>query len=162
MTVVKTVKRDPIFLVLLSLTAFAILMQSVWAGAFERHGGGHSYDDNWVRVHDWGARAAILLAILSTVVAGLRLRNRRGLWIGSGLLAALLIVESYIGGLVHENTHTNLSLIHFPLALALISLTVWLLTQALRTPGVVRGGPEQPKTNVAAVAGRPANSLKSS
>jgi heme A synthase len=120
--------RSPRYSALIGLSALAILLQGLWAGLFVREG--KDYQQSWVDVHARGADIAILLAIAATVVAVLKLRNRRDLVFGSGALVVLLVVESYIGGLIGD--HSGLTAVHFPLAMALLGLAVWLPLRATR------------------------------
>lgn len=115
-------ETSPAFTVLVGLTSLAILLQGVWAGMFIREGRDNS--SSWVLVHDWGARTAFVLAAVATLVAFRKLRHRRDLVIGSGVLAVLLFVESYVGGEIGNTP--GLQSIHFPLAIALMGLAVWL------------------------------------
>jgi hypothetical protein len=50
--------------------------------------------------------------------------------LGSAVFTLLLVVEAYLGGLVGE--HSRLQAIHFPLAMALLGLAVWLPLRASR------------------------------
>jgi hypothetical protein len=120
--------HDPLYSALIGLAAVAILLQALWAGIFIRSG--KANDAHWVEVHARGADVAIGLAILALVVAVWRLRTRRDLIIGSAVFVVLLIAEAYIGGLI--GNHEALEVIHFPLALALMGLAVWLPLQARR------------------------------
>ena len=94
----------------------------MWAGLFAQEG--KDYKQSWVDVHSGGADVAILLAVAATVVAVWKLRDRRDLVFGSGALAVLLGVESYIGSLI--SAHSGVTAVHFPLAMALMGLAVWL------------------------------------
>ena len=123
-----TRSRSTLFSVLVGLTSLAILLQAVWAGMFIREG--QADNDHWVEVHARGADVAIVLAVLATAVALWRLRSRPDLVIGSAALAVLLVLEAYLGGLVGD--HQGLEVIHFPLALALMGLAVWLPLRARR------------------------------
>ena len=82
-------------------------------------------------VHARGADVAILLAIAATVVAVLKLRQRRDLVLGSGALVVLLVIEAYIGGLISD--HSGLTAVHIPLAMGLMGLSVWLPFRATRS-----------------------------
>lgn len=128
MTVTAPAARSagPLFSALVGLASLAVLLQGVWAGMFVREG--RKDDNTWVEVHSRGADVAILLAILAAVVAIARLRARRDLLVGSIALVVLLVVESYIGGVVGD--HNALEVIHFPLAMALLALSVWLPVRA--------------------------------
>lgn len=121
-----TRRRSPLFSVLIGLTSLTILLQAVWAGIFIREG--QDNNDRWVNVHARGADVAIILALLAVAVAIWQLRSRRDLIIGAIALAVLLIVEAYIGGLIGD--HQAVEAIHFPLALALTGLAVWLPLRA--------------------------------
>jgi heme A synthase len=61
-----------------------------------------------------------------------RLRSRRDLWLGSGLLTALLVLESYIGGLIRDDGKDTLTAVHVPLAMAVLALAIWLPVRAGR------------------------------
>jgi heme A synthase len=117
-----------LFGTLVGLASLAILLQAVWAGIFIRQGG--AYDGFWVTVHARGAEVAIALALGAAVVAFLRLRARRDLVVGSATLVVLLALEAFIGGEVYD--HPGLQVVHFPLALALMALAVWLPLRARR------------------------------
>jgi hypothetical protein len=118
--------RSALFSVLIGLASLAILLQGVWAEIFIRSG--KADDKHWVDVHARGAEVAILLAVLALIVAVMRLRARRDLVAGSAALVVLLVVEAYIGGLI--GSHEALEVIHFPLALALVGLAVWIPLRA--------------------------------
>ena len=120
--------RSPLYSSLIGLAALAILLQGLWAGLFAHEG--KDYKQSWVDVHARGADVAILLAIAATVVAVLKLRERRDLIIGSGALVVLLVIEAYVGGLIGD--HSGLTAVHFPLAMALMGLSVWLPLRATR------------------------------
>ena len=93
-------------------------------------GKGGQYQDAWVEVHAHGAEVATLLALVTTVVAFLRLRPHRELWIGSAVLTVLLGLELYLGGLVSEERSRAAAAVHVPLALAIMSIAVWLPLRA--------------------------------
>jgi heme A synthase len=83
-------------------------------------------------VHARGADVAVVLALLAIVAAVVRLRSRRDLWLGSGLLTALLVAESYIGGLIRDDGKDTLTAVHVPLAMAVLALAMWLPVRAAR------------------------------
>ncbi len=126
--------RSPVFSALIGLCAVTVLLQGVWAGIFLEHDGKRDDSSSWIDVHARGADVAIVLAIAATVWALVKLRSRRDLWLGSGLLTVLLIVESYIGGLIRDQGKDTLTAVHVPLAMALIGLVVWLPLRARREP----------------------------
>jgi heme A synthase len=126
--------RDPLYASVIGLTSLVILLQGLWAGLFIREGkdfDASSAQANWVEVHDWGARIAIVLAVVSLLVAVLRLRGRKDLLAGTGALLAVLLLEAYIGGEIGD--HASWPAVHIPLAMALMALSVWLPTRAVRS-----------------------------
>ncbi|HET8602163.1 MAG TPA: hypothetical protein VFL99_17705 [Segeticoccus sp.] len=125
--------RDRLYSALIGLTALLVLLQGLWAGLFIREG--KSFDASaaqarWVEVHDVGARAAIILAAVSFVVALWRLRSRKELLVGTGVLVLLLMLEAYIGGEIGNKP--SWPSIHIPLGMALMALSVWLPFRAAR------------------------------
>jgi heme A synthase len=119
-----------LFSALIGLAAVAVLLQGLWAGIFLEHDGKRDAASSWIDVHARGADVAILLAVLATLVALVKLRHRRDLVIGSGFLALLLVAESYLGGLIRDSGKDTLTAVHVPLAMALMSLVVWLPLRA--------------------------------
>lgn len=118
-----------LYTAVIGLASLAVLLQGLWAGLFVHEG--KDYTDSWVSVHARGADVAILLAAVATVIGFVRLRERRELWIGAAALTVLLVLEAYLGGLI--GAHSNVTVIHFPLAMALMGLAVWLPVRAART-----------------------------
>ena len=129
-TAARTDVRSVLFNVLLGLTALAVLLQAVWAGIFLQHDGERDAASKWIDVHARGGEIAIVLALLTTIVALVRLRQRKDLWIGSAALTVLLVVESYIGGLIRDDSKDTLTAVHIPLAMAIMALVVWLPLRA--------------------------------
>lgn len=123
--------------VLAGLATVAILLQGLWAGLFLRGASGGGTD--WVDVHARGGEVALVLVVLATVVAFIRVRHRRELWLGGAALAALLVVEAYLGGLIHDQDKENLTAVHVPLAMAIMGLAVWLFVRS-RRPVPARAG----------------------
>jgi hypothetical protein len=114
--------------VLIGLSTLVVLLQGLWAGLFVHEG--QDYDDSWVSVHARGADLAIGLALIATVVAIVKLRSRLDLVIGSAVFTVLLVLEAFLGGLIGD--HAGVTAIHFPLAMALMGLAVWLPVRAMR------------------------------
>jgi hypothetical protein len=73
------------------------------------------------------------------IVAVWRLRVRKDLLVGTGLLFVLLLAEAYIGGEIGD--HASWPAAHIPLAMALMGLSVWLPSRAVRGRGI-RPAPE--------------------
>ncbi|MDQ1630516.1 MAG: hypothetical protein QOJ32_910 [Frankiaceae bacterium] len=119
---------------LTGLAAVAVLLQGLWAGIFLRHDGEREAADSWIGVHATDGEVAIALAALATAVALWKLRHRKELWIGAGALTVLLILESYLGGLIRDQGKTGLTAVHIPLAMALMGLVVYLPLRAARGP----------------------------
>lgn len=119
---------------LTGLAAVAVLLQGLWAGIFLRHDGQRDASESWINVHSIGGEVAIVLAVLATAAALWKLRHRKELWIGAGVLTLLLIVESYLGGQIKDHAKDNLTAVHIPLAMALMGLVVYLPLRAARGP----------------------------
>ena len=119
-----------LFNVLLGLTALAVLLQAAWAGIFLQHDGERDAASTWIDVHARGGEIAIVLALAATIVALVKLRHRKDLWIGSAALTVLLIVESYVGGLIRDNSQDTLTAVHVPLAMGIMALVIWLPLRA--------------------------------
>ena len=122
--------RSVLFNVLVGLTALAVLLQAVWAGIFLQHDGERDAASKWIDVHARGGEIAIVLALLATIVALVKLRRRKDLWIGSAALTVLLVIESYIGGLIRDDSKDTLTAVHIPLAMAIMALVIWLPLRA--------------------------------
>jgi heme A synthase len=120
--------RNPVFSALIGLASLAVFLQSVWAGMMIREG--KDYDATWVGIHDWGARASLVLALAATVVGLLKLRARRDLVGGAAALTVLIFLESYIGGIIGD--HAGAVAVHIPLAFAIFALAVWIPLRATR------------------------------
>lgn len=129
-TATPTATRNTLFNVLLGLTALAVLLQALWAGIFLQHDGERDAASNWIDVHARGGEIAIVLALLATVVALIRLRHRKDLWIGTAALTVLLVLESYLGGLIRDNSKDSLTVVHIPLGMAIMALAVWIPMRA--------------------------------
>ncbi|MGI3784215.1 MAG: hypothetical protein ACRYG2_25940 [Janthinobacterium lividum] len=117
-----------LFSILIGLSALAVLLQGLWAGLFVEEG--QDYKDSWVKVHALGGEVAIGLAALATIVALVKLRSRLDVVVASIVFTLLLVLEAYLGGLIGD--HSALTAIHFPLAMALMALAVWLPIRASR------------------------------
>ncbi|GAB2593628.1 hypothetical protein [Microlunatus antarcticus] len=117
-----------LYSVLIGLSTLVVLLQGLWAGLFVQEG--QDYKDSWVAVHSRGAELAIALALVATVVALVKLRSRRDLVVGSAVFTVLLVLEAYLGGLIGD--HSSLTAVHFPLAMSLMGLAVWLPFRATR------------------------------
>lgn len=127
-------QRHPAFSALIGLCSLAVLLQGLWAGFFLEHDGQRDAATGWINVHARGADVAIALAALATIVAFVKLRRRRDLWLGSAALTVLLVLEAYLGGLIRDASQDTLTAVHVPLAMALMALVVWLPMRALRSP----------------------------
>lgn len=118
--------REPLYGSVTGLTSLVVLLQGLWPGLFVREGKGFdatSAQANWVEVHDWGARIALVLGLTSLLVAVWRLRARRDLLVGTGALLFLLVVEAHVGDEIGD--HPSWPTVHIP-SMALVTLSVWL------------------------------------
>lgn len=123
---------SPLFSSLAGLTSLVVLLQGLWAGLFVPVGKGGPYQDTWVEVHSWGARIALLLALVTAVVAFVTLRARRDLWSGAIALLVLLVIEFVLGAAISDSSSRGAAAVHIPLALLIMALTVWLPLRARR------------------------------
>lgn len=123
-------RSSPAYTALVGLTSLVVLLQGLWAGIFLEHDGERDAAESWVEVHARGADVAIALAAVATVVAFVKLRERRDLWLGTGALTVVLVLESYLGGLIVDQGKDVLTAVHVPLAMALMGLAVWLPLRA--------------------------------
>lgn len=121
-----------IYSALVHLVALLVVVQGLLAGVFLESDGKRDSYGGWIDAHARVADAAILLAVVSAVVAFAKLRRHRDLVIGSSLLSVLLVLEGYLGGAIRDDGKDSLTVVHVPLAMALMGLVVWLVTRALR------------------------------
>jgi MFS family permease len=126
--------RRRVYSALTGLAALAVALQGLWAGIFLEHDGQRDDAGGWIDVHARGGEVAILLAVLATGWALVRLRGRRDLVLGAIALTVLLVLEAYLGGLIRDDGKDSLTAIHVPLAMLLMGLTVWLPFRAARKP----------------------------
>jgi 4-amino-4-deoxy-L-arabinose transferase-like glycosyltransferase len=118
------------YTVLIGLAAVTILLQGLWAGLFLRPHGDSGND--WLDVHARGGEVALALSAIAALVAFMRMRHRRDLWLGAGALTGLLVLEAYIGGLIKDDGKDSLTPVHVPLALAIMGLAAWLFARSRR------------------------------
>jgi hypothetical protein len=121
------------FLVLVGLAGFAVLLQGLWAGIFLETDGARDEASRWIDVHARGADVAISLAALATVVAFVWLRDQADLWIVSALLTTMMLTESYLGGLIRDDSQDALTAVHIPLSMIITGLVAYLIFRGMRT-----------------------------
>jgi hypothetical protein len=113
-----------IFNVLAGVTTLAIFLQAISAGIFMSFRGSDA-GAPWVTTHQVVGYAAILLAVVTAVIAIVTLRTRAaGLMWSAVVLAVLLIVQVGIGQAIEEAR--GLVAVHVPLAFIVFGLTIWL------------------------------------
>jgi len=122
--------RSALYGALIGLAALLVLLQGLWAGIFLEHDGARDAGSGWIDIHARGADVAIVLGIAATIVAFVKLRERRDLWIGSAVFVVLLILESYLGGLIRDQSKDVLTAVHVPLAMGIMGFAVWLPSRA--------------------------------
>lgn len=133
-TAAQPVARSVLSSVLLGFTASAVVRQGRWPGwrppgpkfcssTTTVNGGAPS---SWISIQSQGGDIAIGPALLATIVAVGKLRERKDLWMGSAAPTVLLIVEAYIGALIVDASNDTLTALHIPLAIAVMALVVWL------------------------------------
>lgn len=114
--------RSTVYSVLIALASLGVILQGVWAGAFMREG--QEYGGTWLTVHDTGAKVTFVLAGLALVASLIWLRHRVALVVATAVFFALVLAESYIGGEIGKQAW--LQSVHFPLAMALLALAIYL------------------------------------
>ena len=128
-----------LFGILTGLTALLVLLQGLWAGIFLEHDGQRDAAESWIEVHARGGEITLFLAVAALVVAWVKLRGRRDLLLGSTALVLLLVLESYIGGLIADDSKDSLTAVHVPLAMATMAVAVWLPLRARHAQPVAAG-----------------------
>jgi hypothetical protein len=124
--------RSVLVTALLGLAGVAVLLQGLWAGLFLEHDGQRDAAGSWIDVHARGGEVALVLAIAATIIAFVKVRTRRDLWAGGLVLAGLLIAESYVGGLIRDDSKDTLTAVHVPLAMAVMGVAAWVFGRSLR------------------------------
>ena len=119
-----------LFSIVTGLAALLVLLQGLWAGIFLEHDGERDAAGSWIEVHARGGEITLALAVVALVIAWVRLRDRRDLLLGSTALVVLLVLESYIGGLIVDDSQDSLTAVHVPLAMATMAVAVWLPLRA--------------------------------
>lgn len=112
--------------VLIGLTAVAVVLQGLWAGIFLEHDGKRDAASGWIDTHARGGEIALGLSVVALVLAVVKLRSRKDLLIGTGVLVVLLGLEGYLGGLIRDEGKDTLTAVHVPLAMIVMALAVWL------------------------------------
>ncbi|KLO63742.1 hypothetical protein AA983_03010 [Dermacoccus sp. PE3] len=118
------------FAALVGVASLAVLLQGLWAGLFMSTPDTDPEKTPWLEVHSWCGKAAIGFALLATVWAFLKLRERTDLTFGALALTVLLILEADPGGLIVDEGKDVMAAVHVPLAMALMGLAVWLPLRA--------------------------------
>jgi hypothetical protein len=124
--------RRHVYSALTGVAALAVLLQGLWAGLFLEHDGQRDSASSWIDVHAIGGEVAIVFAVLAAAWALFRLRSRKDLLYGAIVLVVLLVLESYLGGLIRDDGKDSLTPVHIPLAMFLMAISVWLPLRAAR------------------------------
>ena len=138
-TTPRTDVRSRVFSALIGVSALAVLLQGLWAGIFLEHDGRRDAAGSWIDVHARGAEVALAFAVLATGYAFWKRRSRKDLWVGGLVFSALIVAESYLGGLIRDDGKDTLTAVHVPLAMAIMALAVWLPLKAARPAEVAAG-----------------------
>jgi hypothetical protein len=129
-------RSGPIFAALTGLTALAILLQAVFAGAEIAP----NSSSGWLSAHNANADVTVALAVITAIYAVVALRHSaRALVIGAVALAVLVIVQTAIGHAITDDNDNGLLAIHVPLAMAVFGLTIWLSVRARMARKAARG-----------------------
>ena len=129
--------KNTVISALIDLSALAVLLQGLWAGIFLEHDGHRDAATSWIDVHARGAEVALFFAALGTLYALWKRRARTDLWLGGLVFTGLIVVESYIGGLIRDDGQDTLTAVHVPIAMAIMGMAVWLSLRSARGPAPV-------------------------
>lgn len=111
------------FAALVGVTSLGVLVMAVLAGAFVDQGG----REGWVNVHGMVANVVVLAALVTAVVAVLRLRRAQpGLTVGAIALLVLVVVQTALGHAITDGGADRLIIVHVPLAMVIFGLAVYL------------------------------------
>lgn len=116
---------------LLDLVTLLIVVQATLAGVFLQKDGGREGYRSWISAHNGVGAAAVVLSVAAAALAFARLRHRRDLVVGSVVLTVLLVAEDGLGSAISGGS-TGLTVVHVPLAMALMGLAVWLVVRAIQ------------------------------
>ena len=127
-----TRQKNTAFSALIGLSALAVLLQGLWAGIFLEHDGHRNAASSWIDVHARGAEVALFFAAVATIYAIWKRRSRTDLWLGGLVFTGLIVVESYIGGLIRDDGKDTLTAVHVPIAMAIMAMAAWLSLRSTR------------------------------
>lgn len=127
-----TRQKNTVFSALIGISALVVLLQGLWAGIFLEHDGHRDAATSWIDVHARGAEVALFFAALATIYAIWKRRSRTDLWVGGLVFTGLIVVESYIGGLIRDDGKDTLTAVHVPIAMAIMAVAVWLSLRSAR------------------------------
>ena len=113
-----------VFNVLAGVTTLAIFLQAISAGIFMSFRGSDA-GAPWVTVHQVVGYAAILLAVVTAVIAIVALRKAAAGLMGAAIVLAVLLVAQVGIGQAIESVR-GLVAVHVPLAFIVFGLTIWL------------------------------------
>ncbi len=124
----RDVRPHPVWSALIGLTSLGVLLQGLWAGLFLRRDAGDR--GTWVALHQHGAEATVVLALLATVAAAVWMRARRDLVVATAVFLVLLLAEMFLGMAIDASS--SAVVVHVPLAMLLMGMAVWLPMAARR------------------------------
>ena len=111
------------FSILNGLTLLGVLLQAVWAGEFIDR----TDRAAWVTVHEIGAFAVVVLALVTAVVAAATLRRASSaLALGALAQLVLIVVQTGLGEAITEGGAEGLIVAHVPIAMLIFGLGIYL------------------------------------
>jgi heme A synthase len=111
------------FSALVGVTSLAIFAQAIVAGEFVSQ----DHRKGWIGVHAIVADVVGVLALATMIFTIVALRRAsRALLIGSIVLLALVVIQTFIGHQITDNNQDWLIGIHVPLAFIIFGLAIWL------------------------------------
>jgi drug/metabolite transporter (DMT)-like permease len=117
-----------VFSALIGVTSLAIFVQAITAGEFVSQ----DHRKGWISAHNVVADVVVLLALVTMVFAIAALRKvSRALLTGTIVLLVLVVVQTFIGHEITDNSQDWLIGIHVPLAFIVFGIAVWLPIQSV-------------------------------
>ena len=116
------------FSALVGVTSLAVFAQAIVAGEFVSQ----DHRKGWIDVHSIVADVVDVLALATMIFTIVALRSAsRALLVGSIVLFALVVIQTFIGHQITDDKQDWLIVIHVPLAFIIFGIAIWLPIQSV-------------------------------
>ena len=116
------------FSALVGVTSLAVFAQAIVAGEFVSQ----DHRKGWIDVHSIVADVVDVLALATMIFTIVALRSgSRALLVGSIVLFALVVIQTFIGHQITDDKQDWLIGIHVPLAFIIFGIAIWLPIQSV-------------------------------